>query len=134
MKQPLACAVFISLIALTTASAQVPAVLIFGGSDHKEFLGCLSCSATDLSSVWNEISKYGWGNGFGVWNSFGSYKNPFGAQSACNEYGNDPPVLVDNTGQFYGYLTLNAYKNGSVCSPSGSERVCQALKVMCATS
>jgi hypothetical protein len=29
--------------------------------------------------------------------------------SACNQYASDPPVIVDQDGQFYGRLTLNSY-------------------------
>ncbi len=51
-------------------------ILIFGGQNNKEFLGCLTCSEMSANSVFNDFSQYGWANGFGVWNPFGPYKNP----------------------------------------------------------
>ena len=117
----------------TSAIAQSKDVLIFGGDGHKEFLGCLTCDEFATDSVWNEFSSYGWSNSFAVWNPFGQYKNPYSSYSACNEYASDPPVLVDRTGGFYGRLTINTYVPKSICSVIGNERVCRALKVMCAS-
>src|SRR5579864_1912444 len=78
------------------AQSNLP-VLLFGGYDHKEFLGCLTCAELDPNSVWNDFSQYGWRNGFATWNPFGQYKNPFSPYSACNELATDPPVMVDRS-------------------------------------
>ena len=123
---------FVLFAAITTVSHAAEDILIFGGNNHKDFLGCLTCNEMSSNSVWNEMSQYGWKNGFGKWNPFGPYKNPFSSTSACNEFSSDSPVLVDKTGAFYGRLTLNESAKGSICGPSGSERICRALKVMCA--
>jgi hypothetical protein len=48
--------------------------------------------------------------------------------SACNEYANYPPVVVDRAGNFYGYLTLNEYKN-----PTRNEVVRAWLAGVCAS-
>lgn len=111
---------------------QAQDILIFGGDNNKEFLGCLTCNEMTGNSVWNEMSPYGWKNGFGKWNPFGQYKNPFSNYSACNEFTTSSPVLVDRNGKFYGHLTLNSFTNRSVCGLSGSDQICRALKVMCA--
>lgn len=116
-----------------TAIAQSKDVLIFGGDGHKQFLGCLTCGEFATDSVWNEFSSYGWRNSFAIWNPFGDYKNPYSSYSACNDYASDPPVLVDRTGGFYGRLSTNSYDPKSICSVSGNERICRALKVMCAS-
>jgi hypothetical protein len=121
--------VFLMLLASTTNAQEI---LIFGGNNNKDFLGCLSCNEMSGNSVWNEMSQYGWNNGFGKWNPFGPYKNPFSSYSACNEFTSNGPVLVDRNGKFYGKLTMNEYANGSVCGLSGNEKICRALKVMCA--
>ena len=84
-------------------------ILIFGGDNNKEFLGCLTCNEMAGNSVWNEMSTYGW-----------------------NEYTTNSPVLVDRNGKFFGRLTLNSYSAGSVCGLNGNEQICRALKVMCA--
>ena len=67
---------------------------------------------------------YGWKNGFGKWNPYGQFKNPYSSYSACNEYTSNGPVLVDREGKFYGRLTMNAYASGSVCGATGSEKIC----------
>lgn len=121
--------VFLMLLAGTTNAQEI---LIFGGNNNKNFLGCLSCNEMAGNSVWNEMSQYGWNNGFGKWNPFGPYKNPFSSYSACNEFTSNGPVLVDRNGKFYGKLTMNEYASGSVCGLSGNEKICRALKVMCA--
>lgn len=123
---------FAAMEAHTQASAQTPQILIFGGSGHRDFLGCLNCGETDSSSVWNDISKYGWQNDIGVWNDISPYGNSFGPQSACNDIANDPPVLVDRQGNFYGRLSINELVTGSVCGLQGNEQICRAVKVMCA--
>jgi len=107
-------------------------ILIFGGDSNKEFLGCLTCNEMAGNSVWNEMSTYGWKNGYGKWNPYGQFKNPYSNYSACNEYTSNSPVLVDRNGKFFGRLTMNSYSVGSVCGINGNERICRALKVMCA--
>jgi len=66
-----------SLISLTlvfvvsSAAAQDTPLYLFGGQGHEEFLGCLNCGEHDPKSVWNSMSRFGFENDFGVWNSFG---------------------------------------------------------------
>jgi hypothetical protein len=114
------------------AFAQATQILIFGGAGHREFLGCLNCSQLDSASVWNDISQYGWHNGIGKWNDIGQYGSSIGSYSACNDLSTDPPVLVDKQGNSYGRLSINELLPNSVCGISGNDRVCAALKVMCA--
>jgi hypothetical protein len=116
------------------ATAKADDLLLFGGVGHKEFLGCLNCSEFVGNSIWNEMSTYGWKNGFGTWNSLGSYKNSFSSYSACNEFASDPPVIVDAKGAYYGRLSINEIRTDSVCnSINNADALCRALKVMCAT-
>lgn len=125
-------------IALTLAMVLLQAtdteIVILGGSNHDEFLGCLSCSNSHPESVWNNVSRHGWGNGFGTWNPFGPHRNPYGMNSACNQYSQSPPILVDRQGNLYGTLSVNAYARGSICGAAGNPQVCRALRVMCARS
>lgn len=121
-----------TLLMLLASTVNAQEILIFGGDNNKEFLGCLTCNEMAGNSVWNEMSQYGWKNGFGKWNPFGQYKNPFSSYSACNEYTSSGPVLVDRDGKFYGRLTMNEYASGSVCGFNGSQKICNALKAMCA--
>ena len=77
-------------------------ILIFGGDNNKEFLGCLTCNEMAGNSVWNEMSTYGWKNGYGKWNPYGQFKNPYSSYSACNEYtSNGPEQLKSIPNCFY---------------------------------
>lgn len=121
--------IFLCLPALALAQE----ILIFGGQGNRDFLGCLNCNEYSSNSVWNSYSNFSWSNSFGKWNPYGPYKNPYSAYSACNEYTNSGPVLVDRQGNFYGRLSVNQYLNGSVCGVTGNERICRALRVMCSS-
>ena len=91
------------------APAQAPsALLVFGGSDHKTFLGCLNCSEYGQSSIKNQYS-FGSPYGHTIFNHFSEYGSEFSSDSACNPYATDPPVIVDGDGNYYGRLTVNEY-------------------------
>jgi hypothetical protein len=85
------------------------ALLLFGGEDHKVFLGCLNCSATDRDSVCN---KFGAGSTFqadSIWNKFGTFGSKFSSDSPWNKFSNSAPVIVDNDGGSYGYFSANKF-------------------------
>jgi hypothetical protein len=129
------CAAILGVILLAApANAAGERVLVFGGQNHEEYLGCISCSETAADSIWNRYSQYGWENGFGKWNSFGKHKNQFSSTSACNEFASKPPILVDAKGAIYGSLSVNAFAARSVCGAVGVEQVCRALRAMCAST
>lgn len=84
------------------------ALLLFGGENHRTFLGCLNCSEFDTNSVHNKFGNYG--SKFSdksIFNPFSDYGSPYSAHSACNLFADDPPVVVDNSGEYHGRLTLN---------------------------
>ena len=89
---------------------QTPALLLFGDSDHKTFLGCLNCSKYDSGSVCNKYgdqgSKY---NSDSIWNRYGDFGSTYSSDSPWNQYSSSGPVIVDNSGQFYGRFTANKY-------------------------
>ncbi len=92
---------------LGTISAKL---MIFGGTNHAVYLGCLNCSEYATDSVKNEFGMHG--STFSqesIFNEFGPYGSPYSSTSACNPYASDPPVIVDQAGRYYGRLTLNAY-------------------------
>ncbi|MDM1346500.1 hypothetical protein HX014_04805 [Myroides marinus] len=68
---------------------------LYGGQNHDTYLGCLNCSSYESSSIWN---------------SYGTYGNEYNTYSPWNTYSNNPPVVVDKEGNFYGYFTVNEYK------------------------
>jgi hypothetical protein len=125
-------ALFVAALPSSAAVAQATPILIFGGTDHREFLGCVNCDELDDASVWNDISQYGWHNSIGKWSDVGEYGSSIGSYSACNDLSSDPPVLVDRRGNFYGRLSTNELVSGSVCGiTGGNEKLCMGLKAMC---
>jgi hypothetical protein len=86
-------------------------LFLYGGDNHNVYLGCLNCNSYDANSIWNEYGTYGSSyNQQSIWNEYGTYGSEYNAYSPWNEYSNDPPVVVDKEGNFYGYLTMNEYK------------------------
>ncbi len=100
---------FLKGLTQTPAASQPPAeLLLFGGQGHKTFLGCLNCSKLSTDSVLNEYSQYG--NSYSsesIWNDYSQFGSSYSMYSACNSYANDPPIIVDKSGNYYGRLTLN---------------------------
>ena len=75
------------------------ALLLFGESDHKTFLGCLNCPDTSNISVCNDLGKYGSGLG-----RFGSDLSPV---SPWNSLSSNAPIIADKVGSSYGYFSTN---------------------------
>lgn len=87
-----------------------PELLLFGGSGHRVFLGCLNCSKYDPNSIFNAYGTHGSPYGAeSIFNRYGEYGSPYSSSSACNQYASDPPIIVDREGNSYGRLTLNRY-------------------------
>lgn len=114
MKQGLGARTVVAVVVLLTLAgvgqAQTPALLLFGGKDHKVFLGCLNCGRFDSSSVCNRYGDFG--SRFSdksIWNRFGNYGSRFSSESPWNKFATDPPVVVDRDGSFYGYFTANRF-------------------------
>lgn len=103
---------FLVLVLLTGAicrSQSTKALLLFGGEDHKTFLGCLNCSATSSSSVCNAHgagSKY---SSDSIWNAYGSFGSKYSSTSPWNRYSTSAPIIVDSDGGSYGYFSANKY-------------------------
>lgn len=100
------------LLALLSGSlsAQEPTLLLFGGDDHKTFLGCLNCGQFDSTSVCNRFGDYG--SEFSdksIWNTFGEFGSKFSDYSPWNRYAANPPIVVDEDGQSYGYFTVSKF-------------------------
>jgi len=100
----------VALLVIKVSPATAKDMLIFGGSGHDEFLGCLVCSEFSADSICNGFGKYG--NEFsssGMFNEFAGFGNEFSSKSPWNEFStsNDVPVVVDRDGGFYGYFTIN---------------------------
>jgi hypothetical protein len=85
-------------------------IMLFGGHDHRTYLGCLSCSEYVNDSVFNAYGNYGSRySSTSVWNHYSDFGSRYSDEGACNPYATDPPVIVDLDGNYYGRLTLNNY-------------------------
>jgi len=95
-----------------TAVPESGQLMLFGGSGHRTFLGCLSCSQYSAESVFNTYGRFGSRyQTNSIWNSYSIYGSKYSEYSACNPYATDPPVVVDEYGNYYGRLTVNAYSS-----------------------
>ncbi|KFF23356.1 hypothetical protein [Chryseobacterium vrystaatense] len=102
-----------TLISITLCCiVQAQTLHLYGGSNQDQYLGCLNCDTFDKNSIWNAYSDYG--NAFGsksIWNTHGNYGSSYSTYSPWSNYASYPPAIVDQDGNFFGYLTLNAYKS-----------------------
>jgi hypothetical protein len=106
----LAALAVLGLLGSTIVNGQGAALLLFGGVDHRVFLGCLNCSRLDSSSVCNKFGPHGSRfSGESIWNRFGDYGSRFSSDSPWNKFATDPPVIVDRDGGSYGYFTANRH-------------------------
>jgi hypothetical protein len=93
-----------------TSLSQTPSLLLFGGRDHKTFLGCLNCSQFDSGSICNEFGHSGSRfSSESIWNEFGKYGSEFSSDSPWNDFSSSGPVIVDRSGKFYGRFTANQF-------------------------
>lgn len=82
--------------------------MLFGGENHDQYLGCLSCSKYASDSISNKYGTYGSKyNAESIWNTYGTYGSRYSQYSPWGPYASDPPVIVDGSGNFYGYFTVN---------------------------
>jgi hypothetical protein len=98
----------ISITIFNTLEANAQRLLIWGGENHRTFLGCLNGSPYDSESIWNAYGDYG--NCYSdksIWNAYGDYGGAYSSYSPWNAYTSTPPGVYDAKGNFYGYLTRN---------------------------
>jgi hypothetical protein len=85
-------------------------LMLFGGQGHKVYLGCLNCSQYATDSVLNMYGSHGSPYGTeSIFNKYSNFGSRYSTYSACNPYATDPPVIVDENGNYYGRLTVNRY-------------------------
>jgi len=93
---------------LFTVQGNSQTLHIYGGNNHDVYLGCLNCNKYDSNSIWNRHGTYGSKyNSNSIWNRHGNYGGAYSDNSPFNRYASHPPVIVDKSGNFYGYLTVN---------------------------
>ena len=89
--------------------SQRPAeLLVFAGKDNQVFLGCLTCSEYDPSSIHNALGSYGSKYSLtSILNPDSDYGSQHGPESACNPYALKAPVIMNRDGKDFGQLTVN---------------------------
>jgi hypothetical protein len=108
----LACVLIAASFLFGAAKAQTrtKALLLFGGRDHKTFLGCVNCAKTSPLSLCNEYGKFGSSYQVdSIWNEYGRFGSEFQVSSPWNEFTTEAPIVVDENGVSYGYFTLNEF-------------------------
>jgi hypothetical protein len=81
---------------------------VYGGPGDSTYLGCLNCLESDTESVLNLQGPYGsHHSATSISNPSGSFGSPGSPFSACNPFATDPPIIVDDQGYDYGWLTLD---------------------------
>ncbi|PKF73927.1 hypothetical protein CW752_11750 [Chryseobacterium sp. PMSZPI] len=101
---------FLSLLVCSIFQAQT--LNLYGGADQDQYLGCLNCDTFDRNSIWNKFGDYGnILSSKSIWNSNGNYGSTLSTYSPWSDYASYPPVIIDQDGNFYGFLTLNTYKS-----------------------
>ena len=94
-------------------------LMLFGGPDHRTYLGCLTCNEYATDSVLNTYGAHGSPyQANSIFNTYGQFGSSYSAYSACNPVASDPPVIVDGAGRFYGRLTVNAYHRQRTANPT----------------
>jgi hypothetical protein len=93
-------------------------LLVFGGTSHETFLGCL-CDEHHADSVFNMLGEHGSHlSPTSMRNKFGAYGSNHDDTSACNARATRPPVVVASDGKSLGMLTLNASLKRRISAPS----------------
>lgn len=78
-------------------------------NDGKVYLGKMVTSKYDSDGLWNTYGDYGNKyNSDTIWNEYGTYGSKYSNESAFNKYASKPPKIVDDNGNFFGYLTVNS--------------------------
>lgn len=97
-------------MATSPSSSSSSKLMIFGGEGHRAYLGCLNCSQYASDSVFNAYGSHGSRYASeSIWNHYNDFGSAYSNHGACNPYANDPPIIVDSDGNYYGRLTLNIY-------------------------
>jgi hypothetical protein len=125
-----------SLTLYGQAHGQSTKLMIFGGQNHKTYLGCLSCTPEDPESIFNKNGRFGSCRLLedsifcrGPLDEYGT-KSPIANLSACAPNASNPPVIVDQDGRYYGRFSvggllghkdsvcaiLNRFKNDDACA------------------
>jgi hypothetical protein len=98
-----------------SAGATSYPVLLFGGPEHEDFLGCLTCDASEPYSIWNPNSEYGSpGHPLSIWNREGRYGSQDSPHSPWSRRPESVPLVVDRAGNLCGNFAVDRTFPGRV--------------------
>jgi hypothetical protein len=93
-------------------------LLVFGGTSHEVFLGCLSDEQRP-DSVFNMVGEHGSDlSPASMRNKFAPYGSNYDDTSACNPSATQPPVVLSADGKSLGLLSLNPSLERRITAPS----------------
>lgn len=99
------------LLLASFSSVTVADLLLYGGKDYEEFLGCLSCGKYDKQSICNKFEDYGSVfSAKSIWNKDGKFGYKYNKESPWNKFSTNPPKVMDENGRFYGFFAANKYQ------------------------
>jgi hypothetical protein len=89
-------------------------LMLFAGNNNKVYLGCINCDASEWDSVVSEVgpkgkSSTGRYSEESIWNRFGPFGSRLSNTSPWSTFASDPPIIVDQDGNYYGRFTLNKF-------------------------
>lgn len=81
-------------------------LIILGGFNYSNILGCLSCGDDAPQSPFNENGYFGTNSEHTFWKPCGNYASKNSDYSACNRDAKFPPILVNASGEKIGILSI----------------------------
>lgn len=97
------------VVFLLSSVANAEELLIYGGENHEEFLGCLNCPHYKQESICNRYGKYGREySQNSIFNRYGKYGRKHSPESPWNTAyrSSSAPILKDRYGKDKGYLSI----------------------------
>ena len=103
---------FITILLILCFSSLYSQVLnLYGYTDGKNYdtyLGCINCNQWDKNSINNTNGVYGSKfSSTSIHNSNSEFGSKFSDKSPHNQFATHPPMVVNEKGDFIGYLTTN---------------------------
>jgi hypothetical protein len=116
----------------TTTPPSVQHFYVFGMDSSSRlytvFLGCLTCSEFNTTSIFNSYGSYGSEYSLtSINNQYSTWGSVYSDFSACNPFAQNPPGVFSEDGKIVGFWTLNSLKPGRISVSSinlGLERIC----------
>jgi hypothetical protein len=121
--------------AVSAAPAGPVKLMLFGGSGHRTYLGCLTCPEYDTDSVFCSYGDHGSTySSTSIHTTYGEFGSSYSSYSACSTYASDPPVIVDQNGGYYGRFSITSYSHAdSVCGYGrfANDTACKLVNKIC---